>query len=153
MLHKVIFKVLGGVVQNHLADGTRQSFDKSGLSISRKLVGKVFLEDCAFELLDIFWLLSVPFSILIASCIAKITSCILGLETPCNSTHWIATSAILHMDSILTFPIRKGSTTLITSPLRIKDLAYIIKRLIYWYFAQQLIVQWQNSGIDFLYMF
>ena len=62
-------KVLGWrVVQNHLADGTRQSFDKSGLSISRKLVSKVFLEDCAFELLDAcFWLLSVPFSILTAS--------------------------------------------------------------------------------------
>lgn len=118
-------KVLGWrVVQNHLADGTRQSFDKSGLSISRKLVSKVFLEG-AFELLDAsFWLLSAPFSILTASCIAKITSCILGLEAPCCSTHWIATSAILHMDSILTFPRRKGSTMLITSPLRIKDLAY-----------------------------
>lgn len=132
-------KVLGWrVVQNHLADGTRQSFDKSGLSISRKLVSKVFLEDCAFELLDAsFWLLSVPFSILTASCIAKITSCILGLEAPCCSTHWIATSAILHMDSILTFPSRKGSMTLITSPLRIKDLAYTtLRRLIYYYFAQ-----------------
>lgn len=121
MLH--CFKLLGGLLQNYLADGTRHSFDKSGLSISRKLASKVFLEDCAWELQDdIFW--SIAFSILVASCIAKIISCILGLEAPCSSTHWIATSAILQMDSVFTFPTRKGSMVLITSPLRIKDLAY-----------------------------
>lgn len=111
--------------ENYLAAGTRQPFDKSGLSISRKLVSNVFLEHCAFELLECsFWLPSVPFSILIASCIAKIISCIFGRETARCSTHWIATSAILQMDSILQFPIRTGSTMLTTSPLRIKALAY-----------------------------
>lgn len=120
-------------MKGHLADGTRQPFDMSGLSISRKLVSKVFLADCALELLllgDIFWLASVPFSIFIASWMAKIISCILGLETPCCSTHWIATSAILQMESILTFPCRKGSMMLTTSPLRINDLAWKKKTIV-----------------------
>lgn len=114
------------MVQNHLADGVRHSFDMSGLSISRKLVSKVFREDCAFEELleEILWLASLPFSIFIASCMAKIISCILGRETPCCSTHCIATSAILQMDSILTLPSRNGSMMLTTSPLRIKDFAW-----------------------------
>ena len=70
--------------ENYLAAGAKEPFDKSGLSISRKLVSNVFLEDCALELpqLESFWLPpSESFSILIASCIAKITSCILGLDT------------------------------------------------------------------------
>lgn len=91
--------------------------------MSRKLVRSVFLEDCAFVLPDESNL-SVPFSILIASCIANIISCILGLEELCCSTHWIATSAILQMDSTLTAPTRVGSMMLMTSPFRIKDLAY-----------------------------
>lgn len=106
------------------AEGTMHPFDKSGLSISRKLVSNVLREDCPFELHeDLFSFPSLPFSILIASCMAKMISCILGLEYPCWSTHWIAISAILHMDSILKFLSREGSTKLITSPLRIKDLA------------------------------
>lgn len=71
------------------------------------------------------------------SCIAIMISCILGREAPCCSTHWIATSAILHMDSIFTLPARVGSMMLITSPLRINDLAYKINPisliLIYFY--------------------
>lgn len=68
--------------------------------------------------------LSLPFSILAASCIAKITSCILGLEAPCGSTHCMAISATLHIDSVFTFPTRKLSIMLIISPFRINDLAY-----------------------------
>lgn len=140
------------LLQDYLAEGTRQSFDKSGLSISRKLVSKVFLEDCAFELPGdtIFWLPSVPFSILIASCIANMISCILGLETPCCSTHWIATSAILQMDSILTFPNRKGSMTLIISPLRIKDLACKTTGMVYYHLEQNF--EWQNIDIEFSFL-
>lgn len=107
----------------YLADGTKDPLERSGLSMSRKLVKSVFLDDRAFELPDELNL-SFPFSILIASCIANIISCILGLEELCCSTHWIATSAILHMDSILTLPASLGSMMLITSPLRINDLAY-----------------------------
>ncbi|KAG8365973.1 hypothetical protein BUALT_Bualt17G0027800 [Buddleja alternifolia] len=95
--------------------------------MSRKLVSSVFLEDCAFELPDVSTL-SVPFSILVASCIANIISCILGLDELCCSTHWIATSAILHIDSIFTVPAIVGSMMLSTSPLRINDRAY--KRII-----------------------
>ncbi|KAL0539079.1 hypothetical protein IC582_023256 [Cucumis melo] len=104
------------------SDGRREP---SGLSISRKVVSKVFRDDCAFKLSeDSFWFPSVPpCSILIASCMAKMTSCILGLETPCCCTHCMATSAILHTDSILTFPSKNGSTMLVTSPLWTRDLA------------------------------
>lgn len=140
----------GGVLlQDYLADGT---FDKSGLSISRKLVSKVFLEVCALELPGdtIFGLPSVPFSILIASCMAKMISCILGLETPCCSTHWIATSAILQTDSILTFPTRKGSMTLIISPLWIKDLACKTTGLIYYHLEQDF--EWENIDIEFPFL-
>lgn len=102
----------------YLAEGRREPCDKSGLSISRKEVSKVFRDDCAFELPEeSFWFPSVPFSILMASCMAKMTSCILGLETPCCCTHCMATSAILHTDSIFTFPSRNGSMMLVTSPL------------------------------------
>lgn len=106
----------------YLADGTRESLDRSGLSISRKLVNSVFLEDCPFEL-PAEDSLSVPFSILIASCMANMISCILGREELCCSTHWIATSAILHTDSIFTIPNNVESTMLITSPFRTNDLA------------------------------
>lgn len=120
LIIRCIFKSFDG----YLAEGTRKPLDKSGGSISRKLVSNVFREDCAFEPLgDIFWFPSVPFSIFIASCMANIISCILGLQTPCCSTHWIATSATLHIDSIFTFPVRNGSIMLTTSPFRIKDLA------------------------------
>jgi len=118
-----------GVV--YLADG-RQLFDTSGLSISRKLVSKVFREECGFELQlpenvddddGDFSLFSVPFSILIASCMAKMISCIFGLEAPWGSTHCMAISTTLQMDSVLAFPFREGSMMLIASPLRVKDLA------------------------------
>ncbi|KAF5754124.1 hypothetical protein HanXRQr2_Chr17g0787721 [Helianthus annuus] len=90
--------------------------------MSRKVVSSVFLEDCALELSEVI-LPSFPFSILIASCIANIISCIFGLEEPCWSTHCIATSAILHTDSIFTSCAIVGSIMLTTSPFRIKDLA------------------------------
>lgn len=108
---------------SYLAEGTKDPLDRSGLWMSRKLVRSVFLEDCALELPDES-ILSVPFSILVASCMANMISCILGLEELCCSTHWIATSAILHMDSTLTVPTSVGSMMLITSPLRINALAY-----------------------------
>lgn len=110
------------MLQNYLADGTKHPFETSGGSISRKLVSKVFREDCPLEPPDDTFC-SLPFSILIASCMANTISCILGLEKPRSSTHCMATSAILQMDSIFTFPIRTGSTMLITSPFRIRDLA------------------------------
>lgn len=118
-----------GVVRPYLAEGRREP---SGLSISRKVVSKVFRDDCAFKLPeDSFWFPSVPCSILIASCMAKMTSCILGLETPCCCTHCMATSAILHTDSILTFPSKNGSTMLVTSPLWTRDLACRNKSIVY----------------------
>ena len=61
---------------------------------------------------------------MVASCIAKITSCIIGLETACRST-LIATSAIPHG-----LNLRKRSRMLITSPFPIKGLACTTKRLI-----------------------
>lgn len=106
----------------HRAEGTKDPLERSGLWMSRKLVRRVLLDDCAFEVSDES-ILSVPFSILVASCIATIISCILGRDELCCSTHCIATSAILQMDSILTDPARVGSMMLITSPLRINDLA------------------------------
>ncbi|MFS8030692.1 hypothetical protein Hanom_Chr17g01537061 [Helianthus anomalus] len=65
-----------------LTYGNKHSFERSGLSTSRKVVSSVFLEDCALELSEVI-LPSFPFSILIASCIANIISCIFGLEEPC----------------------------------------------------------------------
>lgn len=109
----------------YLADGVNRAFDKSGLSISRKLVNNVFLEDGVLPLPeDIFWLFSDPFSNITASCIAKIISCILGRDIPCCSTHCMATSATRHTDSSFTLSASKGSIMLPTSPLRINDLAY-----------------------------
>ena len=52
----------------YLAEGTRQSFDKSGLSMSRKFVSNVLREDCPFELPEhALWSPSFPLSILMAS--------------------------------------------------------------------------------------
>lgn len=115
----------------YLADG-RQPFETSGLWISRKFVSKVLREECGFEVLlpenddddaGDFSLFSVPCSILIASCIAKMISCILGLEAPWCSTHCMAISTILQMDSVLAFPFKEGSMMLMASPLRVNDLA------------------------------
>ena len=121
-------KIMSVTSGPYLAEGR---MELSGLSISRKLVSKVFRDDCALEQLeDCFWFPSLPCSILIASCMAKMTSCILGLEAPCCCTHCMATSAILHTDSIFTFPSRNGSTTLVTSPLWTKDLACINQSIV-----------------------
>lgn len=115
----------------YLADG-RQPFETSGLSISRKFVSKVLREECGFEVLlpendddddNDLNLFSVPCSILIASCMAKMISCILGLEEPWCSTHCMAISTTLQIDSLLAFPFREGSMMLIASPLRVNDLA------------------------------
>ena len=92
--------------------------------MSRKLVNKVLRDDCDFAFPET--VSSLPFSILIASCIARMMSCILGLEDERCSTHWIATSAILHTDSIFAFSATEGSTMLFTSLLQIIDLAYIL---------------------------
>lgn len=100
-----------------------EPLERSGLWMSRKLVSSVFREDCALALPEESNL-SVPFSILVASCMASMISCILGLNVLCCSTHWIATSAILQTDSTFTVPASVGSMMLITSPLRIRDLAY-----------------------------
>ena len=121
-------EVMSELLRPYLAEGRREP---SGLSISRKVVSKVFRDDCAFKFSeDSFWFPSVPCSILIASCMAKMTSCILGLETPCCCTHCMATSAILHTDSIFTFPSKNGSTMLVTSPLWTRDLACEIKSIV-----------------------
>jgi len=111
--------------RTHLAAGARLFLEMSGLSSSRKLVSKVLRDDCAFELLELddFSPFSFPLSILIASCIATITSCILGLLCPRCSTHWFATSATLQTDSIFTLLAIHGSMIPHTSPLRISDLA------------------------------
>lgn len=116
--------------RTHLAAGARLLLEMSGLSISRKLVSKVLRDDCAFELLELDDLssFSFPLSILIASCIATITSCILGLLYPRCSTHWFATSATLQIDSIFTLLAIHGSMIPHTSPLRINDLACWLTR-------------------------
>lgn len=115
---------------HHLAAGAKLFLEMSGLSISRKLVSNVLRDDCAFELLEPDDLppFSFPLSILTASCMATITSCILGLLCPRCSTHWFATSATLQIDSIFTFPTIHGSMIPYTSPLRISDLACIVEQ-------------------------
>lgn len=70
----------------YLADGNNDPLEMSGLWMSRKLVRSVFLEDCPLVLPDESNL-SVPFSILTASCMANMISCILGLTELCCSTH------------------------------------------------------------------
>lgn len=112
----------------YLGVGSKDPLERSGLWMSRKVVRSVFLEDCPLDEEEEVSNLSVPFWILVASCMASMISCILGLNELCCSTHWIATSAILHTDSTFTPPPSDGSMMLITSPLRIRDLACTINK-------------------------